>query len=170
MQYNLASDVTICWNSLFSGLLLAPNHHTAFWWTLILLGVYTADYLLETAPDLGFCGKFCSLLWLFLVSCLDSSIFSKDSFWLPSCLVHFARVYTLYLTYVWMVPKSIYSDLPWTSDPNFQQPPGNVCKKTFQVPQTQQVLKYNTLSSTFSPTFPPSGLSISGNGNTMDQV
>lgn len=35
--------------------------------------------LLETAPDLGFCGKFCSLLWLFLVSCLDSSMFSKDS-------------------------------------------------------------------------------------------
>lgn len=71
------------------------------------------------------------LLWLFLVSWLDSSMFPKDSS-LATFLLHtLCQRLSLYLTYVWMVPKSMYSDVTWTSDPNFQQPPGNVCKDFF---------------------------------------
>ena len=55
-----------------------PSHECCF--SLVFAAFCGVEFLLETASKLRFCGKcfFFSLLWLFLVSCLGSSLFSKE--------------------------------------------------------------------------------------------
>ena len=132
---------------------------------------YTTDYVLETAPELGICGKFCSLPSLAILSILTGLLNVPQGFVFGHLLASYTLPEAKFILNLCLNGSKVYvfrRNLNFR--PKFPAASWKCLQGFFLVSQTQHVPKCNTLFSTSHSTFPPSRLSISVNGNTMDQV